>query len=271
MPNRMRFLNLFAVLALFLLPTSGFAQGLIWSIPEEGTWVRYEGLYKQTEIREGVAAGNKEHEWIRELTIKALGTETATYKNKETTCHWLEFKLVTGKPSEAGIDPGNYGVRIYKILVPAEEVVGDITDKQDILVDYLPIVKGYRQLSIAEEAEEMTVSAFQVFPLMTLMRHYRSLTDEGETDVALRTGTVAVNRYIGSLTTESPTNRTVNKAEFWKGDDVPFGLAKWTVVLLKEGKDQEDSRGDFRRVSEINEEMSVVAIGTDAQSELETP
>ena len=27
------------------------AQGLIWSLPEEGTWVRYEGTYKQTELR----------------------------------------------------------------------------------------------------------------------------------------------------------------------------------------------------------------------------
>ena len=31
---------------------SACAQGLIWNLPaEEGAWVRYEGTYKQTEIR----------------------------------------------------------------------------------------------------------------------------------------------------------------------------------------------------------------------------
>ena len=138
-----RFLTLLAVVA---IPSLVQAQGLLWSLPEEGTWARYEGTYRQIKIRPNVAEGNEELNWIRELTIKSLGSETAEYQGKDTTCHWLEFKLITGTPSEAGIDPGNYGVRLYKILVPESAVIANTIDSSDILVSYIPIVKGYRLL-----------------------------------------------------------------------------------------------------------------------------
>ncbi|MCA9040246.1 MAG: hypothetical protein KDA65_07875 [Planctomycetaceae bacterium] len=266
-----RILFLFCCLVVFSLPAVVQAQGLVWSLPQEGTWARYEGTYNQTEVRSGVAEGNLELEWIRELTIKSLGTESAEYQGAPTTCHWLEFKLVTGKPSESGIDPGSYGVRIYKVLIPEQAVIGKTIDDQDILVDYIPIVKGYRQLSLFEEVEEINTPVFQVYPLVTLVRHYRSIEDEGATSLSLKAGSFSATKYVGSLTTESPTNRTRNKGELWRSPDVPFGIAQWKVNVLKEKKDREDSRGDFQLVSEITEEMSLVASGDGAQTELETP
>ncbi|MEZ6045787.1 MAG: hypothetical protein R3C11_09480 [Planctomycetaceae bacterium] len=155
-----------------LLVTSVQAQGLIWSLPEPGTWARYEGTYKQIEIRTGVAEGNLELEWIRELTIKSLGTEMRM-PSKRHPATGLEFKQVTGKPSDQG-NPGSYGIRRYKVLVPEEAIIGKVTDDQDILVDYIPIVKGYRQLSEFDEVEEITTPVFQVYPLITLQRHYQS-------------------------------------------------------------------------------------------------
>ena len=268
--SRSLFTALFC-LCLFAIPATANAQGLIWSLPEDGTWARYEGSYNQTEVRTGVAEGNVVLEWIRELTIKSLGTESAMYRGKETTCRWLEFKQVTGKPSEQGIDPGSYGVRIYKILVPEEAIIGKIIDSQDILVDYIPIVKGYRQLSLFDEVEEINAPVFQVYPLITLLRHYRELEEAGNSSLSLKAGTFTTTKYVGNLTTESPTNRTRNKGEFWRSPEIPFGIAQWSVTVIKENKDREDGRGDFKIVAEITENMSLVATGNGAQTELETP
>ncbi len=76
-----RALTLLTVLA---VPTWVQAQGLLWSFPEEGTWARYEGTYRQIKIRPNVAEGNEELNWIRELTIKSLGSESAEYQGQET-------------------------------------------------------------------------------------------------------------------------------------------------------------------------------------------
>ncbi|QDU78713.1 hypothetical protein Pla110_04170 [Polystyrenella longa] len=271
MPKFYRISTALICLLILSVPASVQAQGLIWSLPEDGTWARYEGTYNQTEIRSGVAEGNLVLEWIRELTIKSLGTEQAMYQGEETTCHWIEFKQVTGKPSEAGIDPGSYGVRIYKVLIPEEVIIGKVIDGQDILVDYIPIVKGYRQLSLFEEVEEIETPVFQVYPLVTLLRHYRKISEEGPASLSLKAGGFETTKYLGSLTTESPTNRTRNKGEFWRSPDVPFGIAQWSINVQKENKDREDGRGEFRLASEITENMSLVATGDGAQTELETP
>ena len=62
-----------ALAGLLITPAVLPAQGLIWSLPEqEGTWVRYEGEYKQTEFRPGVATGDQIFNWRRNVTIKSL-------------------------------------------------------------------------------------------------------------------------------------------------------------------------------------------------------
>lgn len=260
-------IRLLAFLVLLTSPSFVQAQGLLWSFPEPGTWARYEGTYRQVKIRPNVAEGNEELNWIRELTIKSLGTETAEYQGQDTTCHWLEFKLQTGTPSEAGIDPGNYGVRIYKILVPESALIAKTKDSSGILVDYIPIVKGYRLLNSNSEAEEMTTPVFQVYPLLTWMRHYRELKMSGEETI----GTTKTEKMSGSLLSESRINRTRNEMELWRSKDAPFGLVKWKVQVFKESKDRNDARGEFTLNSEIHEDMALADQGEEAQSELELP
>ena len=81
---------LMALAFLLASPAILSAQGLIWSLPEqEGTWVRYEGEYKQVEFRPGVATGDQVFTWRRNVTIKSLVTpaehKTENYRAKQQT------------------------------------------------------------------------------------------------------------------------------------------------------------------------------------------
>ena len=108
---------------------SATAQGLILNLPKkDGAWVRYEGTVKQVEFRPDAAEGDITMEWIQQLTIKSVGSETATFRGKQIPCRWIEIKIVTGKPSESGIESGPVGERIYKVLVPEERVIGGLAD-----------------------------------------------------------------------------------------------------------------------------------------------
>ena len=133
------------------------AQGVVWKLPEDGTWVRYEGNYKQIETRASSGQADLEIEWIQHLTIKSVGKQEAEFEGKTVPCRWLELKIQTGKKSEAGINPGPVGQTIYKVLVPEHRVVGKLKDEETIPVSYLSIVKGYRKEG-AKEAETLTGS-----------------------------------------------------------------------------------------------------------------
>ena len=54
--------------------SSASAQGLLWSLPEDGTWVRFEGKLTQTQVNPD-AANNQPIEWLRHVTIKSVGTK----------------------------------------------------------------------------------------------------------------------------------------------------------------------------------------------------
>src|SRR5262245_21806858 len=91
------------------------AQVLIWSLPkEDGTWVRFEGTYKQTRNRPDAKLGDEMLEWRSELTISVVGSETAEFTDKdadgkdrlrEVPCRWVEFKSQT-KPGGLDIPAG---------------------------------------------------------------------------------------------------------------------------------------------------------------------
>ncbi len=69
------------------------------------------------------------------------------FNGKQVPCRWIEIKVLTGKPSESGVEPGPVGERIYKILVPEERVVGDVADGEKIPFSFLDIVKGFRKMA----------------------------------------------------------------------------------------------------------------------------
>lgn len=253
---------------------SAVAQGLIWSLPkEEGTWVRYEGTYIQTEVR---SASNDEDltiEWIRHLTIKSLKSEMADYNGEMVACRWIEIEQITGKPSETGIDPGPTGKRVYKVLVPENRVLGTRVDEDNIHVSFLPIVKGYRRIGDGE-VKPISAKALQVYPMLSLLMHYKTITSESDDpvdpEIPLQK-TVTSRMFKGVYKMESPTSRSTNEGHLWRSDDVPFGLAKWTVKMDREAKDTREPRNLFQMVSRVAVEMSAHEIGNGAQSNLVIP
>lgn len=249
-------------------------QGLVWSLPPDGTWVRYAGDYVQTDTRADVVPGTPNTEmltWQRQLTISSVGGMQADYDGKTVPARWLEFKVVTGPVQNGMIVPGPGGQRIYKVLVPESAVIGDVRDEAGIPVSYLPVIKGYRKLGEGE-AQEITSGVLQVYPLLTLLEHYEDLKKVAEgQDPGIPLGAVQATEYEGEKVFETRRMRSTNRAKLWRSPDVPFGLAKWTVTLQREVKEPSQPRSEFKETSTITETMAAQATGADAQSELPVP
>jgi hypothetical protein len=251
--------------------TSAIAQGLIVNLPKkDGAWVRFEGTVKQTEFRPDAAEGDITMEWIEQLTIKSVGSETATFHGKQVPCRWIEIKIVTGKSSESGIDTGPVGERIYKVLVPEERVIGQLADGDKIPLSFLDVIKGFRKTG--GKVTAVPAGSLQVFPLIAPVMHYEAVEVAGnENDnVTLPGGAVKTQKFKAKRSIESATERSVNEAEVWRGDGstVPFGLVRWTVKTLLERKDSTAPRQAYKPVTQTTVEMTAHEWGTGAKSEV---
>ena len=269
-----------ALAGLLATPALLSAQGLIWSLPEqEGTWVRYEGEYRQIEFRPGVATGNQTFNWRRNVTIKSLVTpeehKTAMYRGKPVACRWIEIKVETGKPGEQGLDTGPGGARLYKVLIPESRVFGTLVDNKSVDADgipvsFLPIIRGYRKLGNRKE-EAIQTKVLQIYPSISLLKHYKVLrpeTGEPEDPALEALGAVNAIKWGGAETLQSRVSQSEHSSEIWLSREVPFGLARWSVKVTRSRKRETDPRDDFTKRTEATVEMKAVAPGTDAKSEL---
>ncbi len=251
--------------------SQGQAQGLIWSLPADGTQVRFEGTVRQVIYRPQNLNGDLELEWIRHLTIKSVGRESAEYDGREVSCRWIEIKATTGT-SAGGLVPGPVGERIYKVLIPEESVIGVTHDDKNIPVSFLPIVKGYKKIGEAPTME-IQGNLLQVYPLLTMLPHYRTLEQAnalGE-DPGIRLGPVTAKQLRGQKVMESRSSRSTSESQLWLSDDVPFGIAKWTIRQSREKKGNSETRDNFSIYSATNVEMEAHEVTNDAQSELVIP
>jgi hypothetical protein len=270
--NRIGMLALAVSVVLASVPAAP-AQGLILNLPkQDGAWVRFEGTVKQTEFRPDAADGDITMEWIQQLTIKSIGSETATYRHKQVPCRWIEIKIVTGKPSESGVEAGPVGERIYKVLVPEERIVGQLTDGNKIPFSFLDIIKGFRKTG--GQMTPIPPGSLQVFPLVAPVMHYEAVevASGDNEEVPLAGGAVKTKKFKAKRTIESSSERSINEAELWRGDGntVPFGLVRWTVKSVLERKDATSPRQGFKPVTQTNVEMTAHEWGTGAKSELTT-
>jgi hypothetical protein len=158
---------------------------------------------------------------------------------------------------------------IYKVLIPAERVIGDIVDEQGIPATFLPVVKGWRKIG-QRDAEEVTEKALAVYPTISLVTYYSNLKAEGEESQQVQVGADAVTARLfkGSRVFQKNTNRSTNAATLWRSDEVPFGLARFQVSVTQEKKELSATADEFKQTSLIEVEMAVVATGNDARSEL---
>jgi hypothetical protein len=269
----------FALFFAGVLGGAADAQGLIIRLPKDGDWVRFEGNVKQVEFRPDAPEGDISMEWIQHLTIKSVGKEQALYHGKQVPCRWIEIKIVTGKPSESGVEAGPVGERIYKVLVPEERVIGGVADGDKIPFSFLDIVKGFRKMGSGPASPiplaQGSEGAFQVYPLIGPLMHYDVIEAAGGApeQVQVPRGGVKARKFKARRAIESPNVRTTNEAEFWQcdGDTIPFGLARWTTKTTIDKKDSAASRTTaFKPATQVSVDMSAHEWGTGAKSELAT-
>lgn len=251
------------------------AQGLIWNLPPDGTWVRYEGSYEEV-IHSGDPMAAKPQTtvtWLRKMEIKSVGREDAEYAGQTVPCRWIEIKTVTGTANPdfpLGIDPGETGVRIIKALVPESRVLGRTEDETGIPVSFLPIVRGYQKVGPGPVVP-LGAGVLQVYPSFTLLQHYPTMEAQSgqpeDPQIRYSAGAIRAIKHTAAHTTEGPASRTINQAEVWISSDVPFGLAKWDVRVQRFAKEAGQPRGQFRLASEIRERMEARETGRDAANE----
>ena len=246
------------------------AQGLIWELPPDGSWVRFEGSYTQEEVRPG-AAGNLTLQWIRHLTIKSVGQTQEDYRGETVDCRWIEIKVQTGRILDGRVDTGSVGERIYKVLIPEAEVLGSLQDSEGLPVSYLPIIRGYRKTNDRDPTPKpLKAGVFQVFPVVSYIRHYKSM-EKSDVPGSIGVGDddFATTVLTGSNEQESRTFRIKHETkELHRTAEVPFGLAYWKIEVTEERKGEVLPRSEFTFASKVEVEMTAREIGTDAASEL---
>ncbi|MEW4529443.1 hypothetical protein [Maioricimonas sp. JC845] len=259
-----------ALLASFLADVAS-AQGLLWKLPEDGTSVRYEGKYRQTVQRPNSTEGPLRLEWTRYLWIKSVGTVSAEFNGESVPCRWLELKVVTGHAAAGIIEPGPGGQRIYKILVPESAIQGrthaTIGEGRELFIAYLPIVKGYHKIGDGP-VQPIEEEVFQIYPVLSLLRHFRDLEAAGNETVDTPAGQFDATRYTGTMTTETLTSRTTTSCEMWRSDNAPFGVVKWIARVKLEKKNSTEPRSSFRESNESVEEMSLQEVVGQAEAEI---
>lgn len=250
--------------------SSAQAQGLIWSLPPDGSWVRFEGDYTQEEVTPD-AGGNRDLAWVRHLTIKSVGRTQEEYRGETVDCRWIEIKVQTGRTLDGRVETGSVGERIYKVLIPEAEVLGRLEDNEGLPVSYLPIIRGYRKTNDRDPTPKpLKSNVFQVFPLVSYLRHYKSM-DKRELPDRVKNGQVdvATTVWTGEVEQESRTFRVKHETkELHRSDEIPFGLVRWDVEVTEETKGEVLPRSEFTFASKVKVVMTAVEIGTDAASEL---
>lgn len=265
--------TIFAAACLFVLAAPAQAQGLLFYLPEDGMGVEYEGEIVQTSLRPDIPDGKETITKARELSIKSVGREDAVFEGTSQPCRWIEIKVVTGSTGEAGIDPGPVGARIYKVLVPEAKIIDKPADARSIPNITLPIVRGFRRTG-ESAVQPLKTNGLGIYPTICQLVNYEapevvSAVDTPQTKAQNLSFTAKHMR--GQRVMESTTTRSTNEGNFWVTNEVPFGLARWQVVVTREKKESTARRENFTEVQTTRCTMSVKSIINDAETELVTP
>ncbi|MCA9048782.1 MAG: hypothetical protein KDA89_08645 [Planctomycetaceae bacterium] len=246
---------------------------MIWSLPADKTGVEYEGEIVQENVRPDIPDGKETLTWSREVSIKSVGQEDAEFNGRIQPCRWIEIKVVTGAGGAAGIDPGPVGARIYKVLVPESRIIDQSADAEGVPNVMIPIVRGFRRTG-ENQVKPITSNALRVYPTISLLNNYPDpeVISASEIPQTKAVGQSFNSRHLrGRVVMERPQSRSTNEGHLWVCRDVPFGLARWEVVVTREEKESTATRDTFREVGTIKCTMSVKRVLTNAESELVTP
>ncbi|MBL4884450.1 MAG: hypothetical protein JKY95_07935 [Planctomycetaceae bacterium] len=265
-----RFVHFVLIIGCLTITSNVQAQGLLWNLPESGTWVRYAGEYRQETLRPQSEEGDLTLQWQRELEIRCLERTQAVYQGKEQTCVWLEFEIVTGQQVDGQLEAGPGSKREYKILVPESVVIGEKTLSAKIPQGFIPIVEGYRKIGNGK-VEPMQAKVFQVFPVISQVLINEDAKVAAQEDVSVPTGAHQTDRIECTSAIEDASSRTGNVTQLWVSKNAPFGPVKWSVRIDRETKNAVDKRDQFKKHAEITVQMEAVQTGNDAVSKVVVP
>lgn len=250
------------------------AQGLLWKLSDKPNFtVVYYGDYRQKDAPGADGAEKPEIAWKRQLTVKSIKKADGYYEGMKVPCRWIEISVSTGRIAEGEIDHGPAGKRTYTVLVPESRVLGKTTDADSIFVSMIPIAKdaggkvqGMKQIG-ETRPQPIKSPVLQVYPVLTLLQHYRALKQvPGRQPLDL---TKAVGKqltagqykqYTAERTVESATRQTRNDATIFVSDEVPTGLAAWTVKIVHKGKNSSQKRSEFAVITTINVDMKATSV-----------
>lgn len=267
-----RLMSHFGTLAVVILGVTSqlSAQGLIWSLPADGTLVRYKGTYTQQMRRDDASDGDLTLTWDRIVEIRSVGAEDGDYLGETVPCRWIEIKVETGKSPEGVLDAGPGGIRMFKLLVPEVAIRGSVDEPvaqgRSVFASHIPIVRGYRKIG-DEPTQEIETKLFQLYPIVSLLRHYPELIEGESSQTSVLAGDFATTKYTGTVVMETNTYRSTNTGEFARSETMPFGIVAWTAKTVSEEKGATDPRSSFREAVVIEEAMKAIAIEQNAESQ----
>lgn len=253
-----------------LFAATASAQGLILSLPPDGTWVRYEGTYAHTEIRPESALGKLEvPPWSEHVTIKSVGVAMAEFLGETVPCRWLEIKVERGREVDGKIATGKTGLEIYKVLVPESVVTENPVVEEGVPIGFLPIVRGARVIGDGEP-QPLSEAALKLYPLGVLFSFCRNLeVEEDNSDPGTGLGPISATLRSGTKTLERLNSRTEMTVKIWTSPDVPFGVAAWNAQIIRSVKDSQKGRDEFQPLTQVDVELKARGTGDDAQSEVD--
>lgn len=259
----------FLVLLGLCVPTLAEAQGVILRLPPDGTWVRYEGTYTQTEIRPDSALGKLEiPPWLEHVTVKSVGSVTAEYEGAMVPCRWIEIKIERGREAEGKIAVGKTGLEMFKVLVPEAAITENPVVDEGVPVGFLPIIKGVRSVG-AEDPKPLVEPALKLYPLALLFSYCRDMKVEQQgQDPGTGLGAISADLLTGTTTLERPSSRTVMEVKVWTSADIPFGVAAWSAKIVRSIKDAQQPRDAFQPLTQVDVELKMREKGDNAQSEV---
>jgi hypothetical protein len=266
-----RFASILLSLVCVLWTNLALAEGLLWNLPAPGTWVRYEGTYRQTEIRRD-ASGNLDLDpWIERITVKSVGSKSVDVEGEETPARWIEIKVERGRERDGTLDTGVTGLEIYQLLVAENAVLSLPVDLDGVPEVFVRVFEATRKIGI-QEPKKLSENVVQLYPMGLLVGYFRK-PELVESDVPLPAivPSGSGEKWTGSMTIERPSNRTIHTATFVRSDAVPFGLVQWSVKIRREEKDALATRDSYLPQTEVAIEQKLVEIGDNAQPELPLP
>ena len=232
----MRRLLLATVAACTLAPSVLPADGLIYQLPDDGTWARYD--LKFTMVR-----GDQRREATGTLRVASVGKASADGKDGR----WIEFRLDLMPPD------GNEQTIIAKVLVPEEQLAAGKTP-----IDH--IARGWIKLPNDREPQALNDDNRGPLPIFLAGPGRDHQTLEATKIENTKLGEIEAAGDSGTIEYQEQTRQLAAKYETRRHEKAPFGVVSMSVEV--------ESEQNGQRAPDANATLTLAESGDTALSDL---